>query len=790
LWVTAAHAAAATAGPDGSGGHADLAAELWVPRADLPADRRAALPEYCTGAYLSMDYPYPRTVDSATYPIDAESDSAIYQVDGDVELNGHVRIEQGNRRLAADRVVLNQTTRDGVASGAVQVREPGVAIYGERATIDMNTRASKLDQVQFVMLDADLRGQASSMTQDQAGTLSMERGTFTRCEPGNNNWRIGARSVLVEEGEVFGTARHAVLRMKGVPVFYTPYIRFPVTDDRQSGWLFPNLAYSNDDGADVSVPYYLNLAPNYDATLMPRYIEKRGFGAEGEFRHLASWEETTLYGALLPDDDQYDGEYERQDFEDLAEQGQVSGEFEPADRWLYGMQHEGGFGRFRTLVDYAAVSDRDYFHDLSSDLGVSSRIELERSGQLQYAAGGLFMRVWAQRFQRLDDITVDPYQRLPELEMTYDGQLPGLLEWSLGAEYVSFERNNDELSGINAIVGDRTHLEPRLRLPMSAPWGFLALTGGVRYTQYDLRDVPVGVEAQPERSIGLGSAHGGLFFERELNLFDTGLVQTLEPQLYYLYQEYADHDALPRFDTTELTFGYQQLFRDNRFAGLDRIGDANQLSVGVTTRFVNAANGREYVRASLGEIVYFRDREVTLDGDPGGDERQATSALAGEVGVRVAGAWSVNGTAVWDHHDDDVDELGAGIQYRGDSRHILNLGYRKQVEEDIDQTDVSLYWPISRHYALMGRWNYDLVSGRTIEGFGGIEYNDCCWRIRLMARRFLDSPSGRNLENVDADEGIFLQIVFKGLAGFGNKMESVLENGIRGYRTETIDGFE
>ncbi|MDZ7668803.1 MAG: LPS assembly protein LptD [Gammaproteobacteria bacterium] len=771
----AAHAADEPRVPD------DLAASLWEPNA-------ADAPGYCTGRYRTFDFPHPRDAEDADFPVHASGERAAYQVDGEIELDGEVSIVQGNRTLRSARARLDHGSGDGVMSGGIRVEEPGLVMIGERAEVNINTRAARSEDVQFVLLDSELRGRAETVSRDQAGTLVMSGGAFTRCEPGNNNWRLSASSVTVEEGEIFGLARNAVMRVRDVPVFYAPYVRFPVTDDRQSGWLFPNMGYSDEDGTDISLPYYLNLAPDYDATIMPRYVSERGSGLETEFRHLSRWEETTLTGAFLHQDELFDGTFQRKDFDELAAAGEVSGEFDPADRWLYAVDHDGAVGPFSTRIDYTAVSDRDYFRDLGSDLGVSSRIELERLGEVQYASGGLLVRLWAQRFQRLDEGRVDPYQRLPALGLTYAGNLPGPFEWSLGAEHSSFDRDNDALSGITAAVGDRLHVEPRLRLPFSAPWGFLTFTGGFRHTRYDLRDVPEAVDPEPERNIGLGSVHGGLFFERELSWFGVDLVQTLEPQLYYLYQEFAPQDELPRFDATALTFSYSQLFRDNRFAGVDRIGDANQLSVGVTSRFVNAASGREYFRASLGEIVYFEDRRVTLGGTVGDDERQSTSALAAELAANVAGAWSLSGTVVWDHHDDKVEEAAAGLQYRRDNRHIVNLGYRKRIQGDIDQTDVSFNWPVSKHYSVVGRWNYDVVSGRTVEGFGGIEYNDCCWRIRVMARRFLDSPTGRNLDTAEADEGIFLQVVFKGLAGFGNKLESVLERGIRGYRAETANG--
>jgi LPS-assembly protein len=253
-----------------------------------------------------------------------------------------------------------------------------------------------------------------------------------------------------------------------------------------------------------------------------------------------------------------------------------------------------------------------------------------------------------------------------------------------------------------------------------------------------------------------------------------------------LYQGFESQNDLPLFDSSELTFGYRALFRDNRFSGIDRIGDANQLTVGVTTRFLDAATGQEYLRASVGQIRYFRDRRVTLSGAPPEEASLSSSALAGVLAARLGSRWSVSGTLVWDPQDEEVDEGTFALQYKEGARRIVNLGFRRRLDdsEDLNQSDISLYWPVSKRFAILARWNYDLETERTIEGFGGLEYNDCCWRVRLLARRFLDSPSGRDFDELDSDEGIFLQLVFKGLAGVGNTMESVLQRSIKGYTPE------
>ncbi|NOX51817.1 MAG: LPS-assembly protein LptD [Gammaproteobacteria bacterium] len=737
----------------------------------------------CSGTYQVRQYPHPSDANNEEFVTIAEADALSSVVAQSTILTGNVTVEQGNRMIVAPVAKLDQQTRIAEFSEGVRIDQPGLVMQGARATVDLNSKKVDLSAVEFLLTQVGMRGEAESISQSGQGDLTLLRNEFTRCEPGNNGWRLNTKSFSIKKDAVFGTARHAVLRLKSVPVFYSPSLTFPVSDERLSGFLFPNLEYSDNNGVDVSVPYYLNLAPNYDATIIPRYISRRGAGVEAELRYLSSWQTTAVSASMLPADNLYNGTFDRDDFDQLGGEV-VFGSFDPAGRWLGSVDHKGRIGNFRTLIDYTSASDRDYFRDLGSDLGVSSRIDLERRGEIQYRRGGLFMRLWAQRFQKLDNTVLDDYERLPEFDVAYTKDVWGPLNVSLAAQWAEFDRDTNGLSGVNSLTGSRTHFEPRLTLPFSWPFAFFKMTAAYRYTRYDL-DQAVGgsvLDDRPDRGIGMGSLDGGLFFEREMRWFGQNLVQTLEPRLYYLRQEFEEQANLPRFDVSALTFSYNQLFRENRFSGIDRIADANQASAGVTTRFLSRDTGVEYFRFSVGEIFYFEDRRVTLAGRTGPNERQSTSALAAEVSARLVGNWRITGNVVWDPHDNQVDEGGLGIQYRSDNRHIFNVGFRNRRDQDIEQTDISLYWPISKRFGLIGRWNYDLVSGRTIEGFGGLEYGDCCLKIRLLARRFLDSRSGTNFADVQGDEGIFLQIVFKGLAGWGTKVESVLENGIRGYR--------
>lgn len=416
-----------------------------------------------------------------------------------------------------------------------------------------------------------------------------------------------------------------------------------------------------------------------------------------------------------------------------------------------------------------------------------------RYGDKAQTSGEVDAQLWVQRFQRLDELQTDAYQRLPQFDLSYARTLIGPLEFALTTQAASFDRDNDDLTGRSRIVGERYHVQPELRLPLQWPYAFAEFTGGYRYTAYDLRDVSVGVEdgveERPERSVGFATADGGLFFERSVSLFGKSLIQTLEPRLYYLFQEREEQDALPLFDVSRLRFSYSQLFRRNRFSGLDRISDANQFSVGVSSAFVDAASGREYLRASVGQIFYLRDRLVTDAEGLEDDDAHSSSAIAAELRASLAKYWSLNSTVIWDPHDNTVDETLINVGYRKNNRRIANIGYRQGGPGRLDQTDLSFLWGVSNRVSVLGRWNYDLQSNRTIEGFAGLEYNDCCWQVRLIARRFIENRSAALIEQVEPDKGVFFQFVFKGLAGFGTKIDTLMQRGIRGYRPDDSNRF-
>ncbi len=753
----------------------EIARSYWKARAELPAHRAAALPSWCRGAYVEPDYPEPRDVDSSRFPVRATASRARHRSGAGTELFGDVVLSQGNRLLQGPRAVLHRDSgRIELPDGGI-LSEPGITLTSVRADIETGARQAQLSDVKFLLFDTEFRGTAHAVERhDDAWSFSDAR--ITRCGPDSRAWEIAATHLAVEEDAGFARARSAKVRVRGVPVFYAPRLRIPLSAERQSGFLFPSAGTSRDAGVRLELPYYLNLAPNYDATVTAHHASKRGTGAELEARHLSRFARTEATGAFLAGDRQYDGRFDRDDFRDLG----LPGRFEPADRWLLGLDHLGQIGAATTRIDAVAASDDDYFRDLGTGLAVTSRAYLTRFAEARYARGGLTAGISGLGFQMLEERR-EPYRRLPEIDVSYAGARAGPFEWSLATVWTAFD--HPESGKVPIPGGRRLHVEPRMRLPMQRSWGFLNVGAGYRYTGYDLDDALIRIDGTPERGIAFGDIDAGLFFERDAAIGGRTLIQTLEPRIHYLRQQFADQADLPRFDASEPSFSIPQLFRRNRFSGLDRIGDANRVAVGLTSRLLHADTGREYVRASVGTIAHFEDRRVTLRGRPTDAEQHETSPVVAEFASR-AGRFSATAGITWDPADAEEDEVGVAVQYRRDNRRIVNIGHRKRRLSRIDQSDVSFVWPLGGRVAALGKWNYDFERERTNEALLGFEYADCCWQVRLLYHRHVEPRSLYTVTEADDDEGILLQFVFRGLAGFGAGVERVLAQGIKGYREE------
>ena len=812
----------------------------WVPRDKLTAAQLAETGPYCSGSYVEPIRPGmndPTSKSDAPTFIGAKA-SRYEQEEQVATLAGDVVMRQGSMQIEADEASLYQAESRGELNGKVRLRDNGALIVGDHADVQLDTGAAKVDNAEYVLHKSRIRGSALYAKRAEDSIIRLKDGTYTTCEPNSNAWQLKGNNITLNPATGFGTATNVTLRVKDIPVFYTPYIYFPIDDRRQSGFLPPSFSSSTDTGFMLVTPYYFNLAPNYDATLYPRYMTKRGLLMEGEFRYLTESSEGQFGAAYLNDDN--DDRKRQTDYNDK--------------RYMLNWQHKGGLdSRVLTEVDYTKISDPYYFQDLESDqIGVESRDYLNQQGAVSYRGDDYTAKLNVQAYQLATVTQITPYDMLPQL--TLNGMLPthpGGLNFAYNTELVRFDRdletgkytNEDgttadrldtNVKGLARANGTRMNLAPSVSLPLNWSYGFLTPSLKYMYTQYDLdldgtgkSELPTGqkFDSSVNRSVPIASVDSGLYFDRNTNWFGTNYRQTLEPRAFYLYVPEKNQDDIPIFDTSESTFSYSSLWRDNRFTGTDRVGDENKLSLGLTSRLIED-NGFERQRISVGQAYYFKDRKVQLPGIDA-DRKDATSSVspyALEYAYRFNRDWRATADYNWDpetrsprsgsammHYqpeDNPNKVVNAGFRYRndqvrydqytgkwtvggGDYLSPGDPGYIKDYYK-IKQHDFSVIWPIVPQWNAISRWQYDYNRNRTLEAFGGFEYDNCCWKLRLISRYWVsnDEYTQEAPQNEKGDHGLFLQVVLKGLGGVvGTKVESFLDKGIQGYREREDQAF-
>jgi LPS-assembly protein len=671
-------------------------------------------------------------------------------VDGGVSvLSGNVIIDRGGEQIVADKVSYDEPGQVIDAEGNVRYWNQGFHASGDRGSMSLEKDQSSLENASFMDLPSHGRGSAEKVFVTGKYLVNARKATYTTCNPGSADWLLAASRIELNRTTDVGTATNVWVKFKKVPVFYSPYLAFPLSDKRKSGFLVPSFRVSESTGVEATVPYYFNIAPNYDATLALRPMSDRGVQSQGEFRYLKKWGQGHFGIEYLPDDSKFDD-----------------------DRSAFRFHHGGEFvPRWRADANFDWVSDDQYFEDLGTDLAVSSQSFLERRADLTYRGDAFWARARAQGFQTIDDTVAPdsrPYERLPQFyAATSLRERNRQLNLDAFAEAVYFERDV-------GVTGTRLDLRPSLSYPYRTAGSFLVPSASLRYTHYKLDGVTAGADEEPDRLIPTLSLDSGLFFERPLNIGDGSFIQTLEPRAFYLFVPFDQQDNLPVFDTDEYTFTFAQLFREDRFSGADRVGDANQLSLALTSRLLSAG-GEEIVRASIGQIRFFRDRKVTLPGEPRGT--QDGSDLAAEVAASFARRWRLLGAVLWNPSDEQTNRNTASLRYQPDERRVLNLEYRF-IRDVLEQTDVSFAWPLAQNWRAVGRFNYSLEDDTSVGILAGIEYESCCWGFRLAGRRYLTNGQG------DYSNAIFLQLELKGLAGLGTASSGLLEQSIPGYRNE------
>jgi len=771
----------------------DAATLDWVPLEQLSPAQLPGLGENCCGRYIEPPF---SAVPGAAGTTLLQGDRISVGDDGIVRVDGGLQALQEGLVLRADGGSYDRNASLFTLDTNILVRQRGLLLTGSRASIDGSNASSTLENASYLVHATGARGNAEVIVYTDAnGVITIDNGVFTRCEPGDNSWVVAGDSISLDRSSGRGTARNVTLRVSDVPVLYLPWVSFPIDDARASGFLAPLIGSTRDGGTDLAFPYYLNLAPNYDLTLTPRLQFNRGLLLGSEFRHRGDNYQQVLDMQYMHDDRLYDPARSNLPASLRPEQPQ---------RWLlnYDFLANPAPG-WSASIDYAAVSDRSYFQDLGNNGLIQSTLSyLYRDARLQYQSDYWTFTAATQGFQVIDPAVTPqatPYRTLPRLTLAGSDQLGWGLDYGIDSELVYFDRDVDERrvspqavsSGV-FVTGSRLSLTPYLSLPLANAGAFFTPTLKYKYGNWHLQDQAPGAPSNPSRGVVTGTLDGGLVFERRLRVAGSDFLQTLEPRLFYLYSEYEDQSKLPVFDSTEMTFGYSQLFRDDRFSGKDRVGDADQLTLALTSRIFDAT-GREKGSLSLGQIRHFEDRRVSLFTVPASSLLQSSSALVGEGHWRLNDNWRALSYLQWNPDNGSMEVGNFQFQYQSDINHIVNIGFRYRddtahlvnagFDRKINQTDISAVWPVNDQWGLIGRWNYDHANKRNLETIAGLQYSNCCWNLRVIARTWIDNNALFFGSLDDDNSGIFVQFELKGLGSVvGGNVTGILNNGISGYR--------
>ena len=670
--------------------------------------------------------------------------------------SGNVVLQRDNSTLRADRLVYREALDEVEATGNVSLQRGEDRMSGPRARMRLDEQTGEIDQpvYRFARNTGGGGPQRSVVGGGKASVLHLEGenqyraedATWSTCEAPDPDWYLRAGDLKLDYDRNVGVAKGGTVVFKDVPIFYLPWVEFPLASQRKSGVLTPTVGSSNKTGFDLTVPYYWNIAPNYDATLVPRYMSRRGLQLGGEYRYLTP----TMNGATrfewLPNDS-------------------ASGQ---NNRAAGAIVHSQNFGAgWSGGLNLNGVSDTEYFEDLSSRIDQASQTNLVREATLNYAPGSWWsVSALAQSYQTLSG--TEPYRRLPRISLAGNRVVWGQGEFNLSGEFVRFAHSDDNLPD-----GNRTTFYPSMRWPLGNAAISVTPKIGVHATHYALDKTLPGGRDNISRTMPIFSVDSTVAFERDATWRGRKMIQTLEPRLYYVYVPYRRQDDIPNFDSGLYDFNFSQIFSENIFSGGDRIADANQITAAVTSRLIDSDTGEERIRAAVGQRYYFSDQRVTLPGVPVRTGRRADilASLSGRLTrtVTLSTDWQFN------PREDSTEEYNFDIRYQPGYAKVVNLGFR-YTRDVLRDLDLSAQWPLGGRWFGVARYNRSLREHRVTEALAGIEYDGGCWVFRTVYHRFATTEE-------DVTQAIFLQLELNDLASVGSSPLDLLRRTVGGYGT-------
>jgi LPS-assembly protein len=739
----------------------DALALNWV-----PYTTGLTLPESVDSQSLALcgGYYRPPTLEALPEDVDTDPDRLFgwahyykYDSGGTATLCGDVLLRKAGLEVRSERVKINEQDQTATLAGNVTLTTLESILRGANALVRFEDNSTTLSDATFFLYNQSARGTAAQIITEGTRQTSILQGEYTSCPPGNNDWRLVGHRIDLNHDTGWGTLSHMRLKLGKIPVFYAPYFRFPLNDARHTGFLYPEFNSLSDP--DIAVPFYWNIAPNYDLLLKPRKIGGRGILFESELRYLHRPGKGQIsLGFLTKDRD-----------------------FEHQDRKSVRWQHQGSFfENWYWSADAGYLSDKDYLDDFGANLESISESFISRSIELDGNWGNWRAAARLQSYQTIDAAISDqnkPYRKLPEIVIDHaTGFWQHRLEWLNSLTYAYLAQ---PLAYV-APFAHRTHWSSTVSLPLQAAWYFFTPSIKLQSSYYDLAGNAL--TERGDRHVPTSSLDAGLFFDRPLNFKGYRWTQTLEPRLFHAYTPLRTQDWLPVFDTTALTFGFDQLFRADRFTGIDRIGDTHQTTLAVTTRLINAKHA-ELAHLTIGQILFHRDREVTLPGEAVLTGTQSPLLLRGES--KLPYALNVSGGLTWDSGQNILEDCNLSLSRLSNPGRAWQTGYRYRkatISNDrIEQITLSTRQRLFDFWHLLASVHFDLDNANTLEQLTGLQYEDCCWRLDLVYHRRIRATN--DLSETAANKyAILLQFELKGLGGVGSRLEQLLLKHIPGYR--------
>ncbi|MDH5648274.1 MAG: LPS assembly protein LptD [Gammaproteobacteria bacterium] len=684
-------------------------------------------------------------------PVEIRADKAELSPNNTSRFHGNVTLDQTGRHIQSQELVYRKQSDTLNASGEVAFKTAAGDIFStEQLSYNLAENTGETGPVSFT-LSREGRGSAQTLNFLENDRLLLSKVKFTTCPPEKESWYLGVSRLDLDKQQDIGKAYHALVTFQHVPIFYWPYLDFPLSGQRKSGFLAPTFGSSDKSGSSLATPWYWNIAPAFDDTITPRYFTDRGTQLGNEFRYIGRKFSGELNAEALPDDR-------------LFQQDRAAGNY----------RHQQALGNNWSMkLDAAWVSDNQYLDDFSDSLAVVGQSHLKREALLHYRGTDWSFGAHALSYQTIDTTLLPdelPYEMLPQLRLaTIQHENPNAINVDLESEWTAFRRDQ-------SIIGDRVRVHPEISVPWRTSYSFAIPKVGTYYWAYDLSETaaaqrPVGFETHTEEAVPYFALDAGLFFDRPFLWQQRRYIQTLEPRVFYVKVPFRNQDGLPDFDTGLPDLRFAQLFQVNRFVGGDRVGDTNQVALALSTRILDKETSSERFRASLGQIYYFEDRQVNLP--PATIDTQKSDLIAETTMLlRNRIFWQTN--VRWDPYSETTREVQTYFQYQPTERAILNAGYLRTespIESRQEQSDISFQAPLGNRWTVIGRQNYSINTRENLESYAGLAHHSCCWTLRLFGNRRLSIGNGQV-------NSVQLQLELTGLSHIGNIPESPLEQSL------------